>query len=66
MLIRCYLKAWDGSDAQEKNDILLKNLSVIEFYKSDPDFQMKVLFAFEIFLSESKRDDRWSSKLFNQ
>ena len=66
MLIRCYLEALDGSDTQAKNDILLKNLSVIEFYKADPDFQMKVLFAFEIFLSESKRDDRWSSKLFNQ
>jgi hypothetical protein len=64
MIVRCYLKAWNDCELNEKNEILMKNLSIIEYYKSDQDFQMQILFAIEIFLSSNKNNENWSSKSF--
>jgi hypothetical protein len=64
MIVRCYLKGWHDCELTTKNEFLLNNLSIIEYYKSDQDFQMQILFAIEIFLSSNKKNENWSSKSF--
>jgi hypothetical protein len=64
MIVRCYLKGWHDCELTKKNEVLLNNLSIIEYYKSDADFEMQILFAIEIFFSENKKNENWSSKSF--
>ncbi|CAF4569336.1 unnamed protein product [Rotaria sp. Silwood1] len=60
MIVRCYLKAWNECVSNEKNKFLLSRVSIIEYYKNDPDFEMQILFAIEIFLLQNKKNDNWS------
>jgi hypothetical protein len=66
MIIRCYLKAWNECLSDMKNEYLLNKVSVIEYYKSDLNFQMQILFAIEIFLSQNKNIEDSLSKLFQK
>jgi hypothetical protein len=66
MIVRCYLKAWNECTSIKKNEFLLKNVLIIKYYKYDPDFEMQIMFAIEVFLSQSKQNENWSSKLFDE
>ncbi len=62
MIVRCYLKAWIDSPLEMKNNFLLEKLVIVKYYKSDPDFEMQIIFAIEIFLSQYKTKENWSSQ----
>ncbi|UJR16454.1 hypothetical protein I4U23_003356 [Adineta vaga] len=60
MIVRSYLKAWIDVSSKLETNFLLHKISVIRYYNSDRNFQMQLLFAIEVFLSESKKNEKWS------
>jgi hypothetical protein len=66
MIVRCYLKAWNECISNIKDEFLLSRVSIIKYYKSNLNFDMQIMFAIEIFISQNKINDNWSSKLVDK
>ncbi|CAF1297306.1 unnamed protein product [Adineta steineri] len=66
MIVRSYLKAWDEHFANTKADILLSKVAIIKYYQNDFDFQMQIIFAIEVFISEKKKNENWSTETISR
>jgi hypothetical protein len=66
MIVRCYLKAWNECVSNKKNEFLLEKVSIIKYYEYDPDFEIQIICAIQIFLSTNSKKGDWSSRLFDK
>jgi len=66
MIVRCYLKAWNECTSNIKDEFLLSRISIIKYYKLNLNFDMQIMFAIEIFISQNKKNHNWSSELVDK